>query len=229
MRLVAFGCSHTFGQSLPDTWDYKNKQPVTDQGPSKYAWPQILANKLNIECVNNGVPGASNKEIWYRILEFEFYKHDVVIINWSYFNRWCIIDDESDLKLTQFLLGGKLGIINESVPSEPISIAKPINCKAFFKYVYNYNDIKIDFYLRANHIQTILQSKIKLIKHLRLRSLNEYKIKYPKWNQVKISNINFLNFQGEKILKALDNRHPGPESHEQFAEEIYNEIKNEIT
>ena len=47
-RLVTFGCSHTFGQALPDVWDSKKEEHLFHNGASKYAWPQLLANKLNI-------------------------------------------------------------------------------------------------------------------------------------------------------------------------------------
>ena len=40
MRLVAFGCSQTWGSALPDVWDYKKKQQIYEQGTSKYAWTQ---------------------------------------------------------------------------------------------------------------------------------------------------------------------------------------------
>ena len=59
-RLVAFGCSLTQGQDLPD--NYKS------QYPSKFSWPQILANKLNLQCINLGKGGASSKEILYKMI-----------------------------------------------------------------------------------------------------------------------------------------------------------------
>ena len=93
MRLVAFGCSNTFGQALPDVWDYKKNVSISKQGPSKYAWPQVLADKLNLECVNLGTPGASNKEVWFHIVNTEFKKSDIVIILWPGRSRWCIIKD----------------------------------------------------------------------------------------------------------------------------------------
>ena len=63
MRLVAFGCSQTWGSALPDVWGIKENQTIHERGVSKYAWPKLLANKLDVECVNLGIAGASNKEI----------------------------------------------------------------------------------------------------------------------------------------------------------------------
>ena len=81
-KLYTFGDSNTWGIGLLDIWDAEknfyllkktsNKDSVLhDQvfyGPSKHAWPQILADKLKIECINKSIPGASNKEIWLEII-----------------------------------------------------------------------------------------------------------------------------------------------------------------
>ena len=58
-KLVAFGCSFTYGTALPD---------VTDTKCSNMAWPALVAEKMNIEHINLGVPGASNDLILYNIL-----------------------------------------------------------------------------------------------------------------------------------------------------------------
>ena len=74
-RLVAFGCSHTYGEGLEDCWNWETRKagPVA----SKFAWPQILANLLKRECVNLGRRGASNKEILHNIQMFDFEKDDI--------------------------------------------------------------------------------------------------------------------------------------------------------
>jgi len=60
MRLIAFGCSYTYGAGLEDCFT-----PPIGHGPipSKFAWPQLVANELNMECINMSSSGASNKEI----------------------------------------------------------------------------------------------------------------------------------------------------------------------
>jgi hypothetical protein len=49
-RLIAFGCSNTYGEGLEDCWipEFRKHGPK----PSKVAWPQILADKMGRECVN---------------------------------------------------------------------------------------------------------------------------------------------------------------------------------
>ena len=86
-RLIAFGCSFTRGTALDDVWDFKNKCSIFPQ-PSKYAWPQLLADKLDIECINLGKGGYSNKAIWHIIVNFDFKPSDIVFIHWSFLDRY---------------------------------------------------------------------------------------------------------------------------------------------
>ena len=219
MRLVTFGCSQTFGHALPDVWDYKNKQPLTDQGPSKHAWAQLLADKLNLECCNFGLSGAGNKEIWWNAINYDFKKTDIVIVLWSVLNRYCIIKNSPTYSETQSF--------------SPFD--KNLEAVNFYKYLHNDFDMISDFYIRCNHLHSFLNNKIKLINHGILDHTLRHKI-YKVHNadyRVKFNKILFLTTFFPDIKKncpaALDNSHPGLEAHTQFAEEIYNEIKNEIT
>ncbi len=88
MRLIAFGCSLTYGAGLSDCF-----VPPNGPGPfpSKKAWPFLIANALDIECINQSRPGASNKEIWQNIVSFNFQKDDIVFVMWSYPERSCVL------------------------------------------------------------------------------------------------------------------------------------------
>ena len=57
-RLITFGCSNTYGHGLPDCHVPPNE---AGPNPSKVAWPQLLADRRGLECVNLGQPGGSNK------------------------------------------------------------------------------------------------------------------------------------------------------------------------
>jgi hypothetical protein len=72
-RLVAFGCSYTYGKDL--------------EKPSQDSWPAVLAGFLNLECVNQSIVGAGNLEILWNILNFDFQADDQVFIMWSHFTR----------------------------------------------------------------------------------------------------------------------------------------------
>ena len=204
MRLVAFGCSNTWGWGLSDIWNIKNN----DQ-PSKYAWPQLLADKLNIRCNNLSIPGASNKEIWYNIINAKFETDDVVTILWTYFDRYCILQKNNT---------DQIGAWKTDVLS-----------KQFFKYFYDEYDMLLNLYLLIDHVQYSLENKVKLIKHFLVFKPHEWIKNYDKdftWNMA--HPVLFLD-DIDHFPKALDKNHPGPKTHEMFAEKIYNEIRNEIT
>jgi hypothetical protein len=74
-RLIAFGCSYTYGQFLAYT------------NPSELAWPSRLGNLLGLDVVNKGKAGASNLEILHNILSFPFAKDDIAVIGWTHVNR----------------------------------------------------------------------------------------------------------------------------------------------
>ena len=88
-RLLAFGCSFTVGQGLPDVYP--------EIKPSSYAWPSVLGNMLGYEVVNNGSPGAGNAEIAAKILRTDFKEDDLCVILWSHFTRYDYFVYRNDL------------------------------------------------------------------------------------------------------------------------------------
>jgi len=105
-NLFAFGCSHTFGYGLPDDemmlisnkgaqQFFEPTLPITfgkkyNYG-SKLAWPQHLADKLNLTCYNYGFCGANSKEvvwIFTQCLQHNLISNgDTVTILWPAFTR----------------------------------------------------------------------------------------------------------------------------------------------
>jgi len=81
-KLYAFGCSWTYGQNTSD-W-YKNREV-----PSARAWPQLIANKLDLTCVNLAKSGASNDYILHTILKYcnNFTNHDLVLVMMTWPDR----------------------------------------------------------------------------------------------------------------------------------------------
>lgn len=98
-NLFAFGCSLTYGHGMEDNWDFNNNRPFPSS-PSKKAWPFLLANMLNYNCVNLARCGASNKEILY-LIEQNIDKisiDDLVVIKWSFADRIGFIDKSTPYK-----------------------------------------------------------------------------------------------------------------------------------
>lgn len=201
MRIVAFGCSFTYGHGLPDCYDMIAK--LSGSEVSKLAWPQILANELNADCVNMSSPGSSNKEILNSVLNFNFDTSDIVIIMWSFIDRWCtLIDHKSISKL----------VFDNSVD-------------AVLQYdkVFTITDLQLDFIYRANFAKLYLDNKNLKNYHMSVKPEECFPTVVPQWNTVDFSNVSMTNIQ-RYTAPALDGTHPGIEAHSILAIQLYNEL-----
>jgi len=102
-RLIAFGCSHTYGMGLKDSF-VKEEMFKPQINPSKHAWPSLLAKKLGYECINLSIPGGSNLEILYSIMEFKFHTDDKVVVGWTSPLRDIILYPEKNIRIAPFLV-----------------------------------------------------------------------------------------------------------------------------
>jgi hypothetical protein len=87
-RLIAFGCSNTYGYGLEDCWKESTN-------PSNIGWVSIISRELNKICVNKAVIGSSNKLIWHQITNTHFESSDTVIILWSYVHRYTVLKNRN--------------------------------------------------------------------------------------------------------------------------------------
>lgn len=190
MRLIAFGCSYTYGHGLPDCLD-NHGHP----GPnySKLAFPSLVAKKLNCDYVNLAKSGNSNKEIWHDVLNFHFQKNDIAIITWTYYSRFCIIKNSGIKRINPWKDQEKIFYMNYS----------------------NRHDMLLDFYNRLNHITFYLESlNIKNYNYV----IEELDGSAPVWNKANVLGL------FKKIDEADDRCHPGTESHQIFADNIFKQI-----
>ena len=193
-RLVAFGCSLTYGEYLENI--------------HQDSWPSQLGKLLDIDVMNISRPGASNKEILYNILNFEFQEGDICVILWTNIFRWTIFDEEEMISL---------GIWQDSKQA-----------KAFFKYFWNTNDMQLDLIEKSNHADLRLK-KINIPVYHTVSSLGNI----AKQNKLNLnwSHNKWLPIDFERIRqqnpKASDNSHPGPEAYKKFAKELYHEIRKQ--
>ena len=208
MRIIAFGCSNTYGHGLEDCWDQKLTAPGPE--PSKIAWPALLAKKFNCDVVNKSKPGASNKFIWQRILDFNFQTDDVCVVLWSYLDRWCVFSN---------VRAYSLSIGNEDDRKG----------KAYYKNVYEEKDHWImstsfmytaSLHLKENNITTAMCYHDQFDKQSNYGTLNKY-------NLSNLSSIDY-NYYKNKYPLALDKAHMGPKAHERFAEIYYKKLRKQI-
>lgn len=159
MRIIAFGCSYTYGHGLADclTGDKVTQGP----SPSVQAYPATLATHLNCDCINLGKSGNSNKEIWHDVVNFNFQQDDIAIITWTYFSRFCIIKPNTIRRINPWLEDSKSYYMNYS----------------------NRHDMMIDFYSRLNHISFYLDSlNVKNYNFV----IEDPEEKTPEWNRANI-------------------------------------------
>ncbi len=196
-RLIAFGCSYTFGHSLEDCYLGNGRPGVV---ASKLAWPELLAQKLERRCVNLSQSGSSNLEILQEVLNFNFQEDDLVIVQWSFKNRDGIFHPTR--KLIQ------VG------PWEEYE-----NLREWTK-VHTPYDLKMRSLLQMHHAHTYLKSL-----NLKFNFLGiEEQEHGPKWfKDIEFLKTNFNDVQ-DKFPKALDNYHAGKECHAFVANSIYEEI-----
>lgn len=211
-RLVSFGCSYTFGSAMPDAWPVK----LSSRIPSSYAWPKLLANKLNYDVLNLGFGGAGNLEILWNIMSTDFIQDDLVIILWTHFTR---------LEHFKFIEPSISETIDDPKYSEHFKFAT----KSGYRVPMNLRILKADIgydlatrnYLVMDHGSLFLKNKG--LKAFHILATGEYI--YPKHSNIAIEN--FLDIKPDQwhVDKALDNIHPGVESQKLLASLIYDKIK----
>ena len=238
MRLVTFGCSITHGQGLKDTWPLTDHFPGDDHWlyhkfpkPSVYAWPQVLADKIDCVVDNLGDPGASPKQIAHTVLQYNFEPNDIVIVMWSYPTRTCIISDFDknaqrnigDNKLLQ--MGTWYLRIDKKITNKHY-LERVAKSKIYYENIYDDTDANISF---AKDILFTYQYLNSLnVKNYHIVPKDEYRFKYKWYNIDKLLSFNVQDIRMQ-YPKALDNQHPDEQAQQAIAEAIYNEIVNDVT
>ena len=194
-RLVAFGCSLTQGQDLEKGVEY-----------SRLAWPYVLGQKLNLETVNNGKNGSSIKRIWWDIMNFDFHSSDVVVILWTYINRWCIIKGPDQVHITD---------VHHSMFNK--------QSEMWYKYFHDEYDMLQQTFLHINHADMYLKNKVNNVFHLRASEPNLT----TDFNQVDFLKTDIDELR-QKYPKATDGWHPGIEFQEEYASRIKKEIEKQL-
>jgi len=191
-RIVAFGCSHTNGAGMIDTWidnDYI-------EAPSKYSYVNTLAKSANMDLINKGINGASNRQISNEILNFTFKDDDIVYVMWTYIERSCIIKEDRTIRIGAW-------------------IDNKIN-NIFYKNIYEYHNLLLE---SQHYIQL---AKLHLEKTgVKFVFCCCSRINFIKNNWFDAQFLD-LYFEDYKIDTAEDNYHWGIDSNKKFGTDLYN-------
>ena len=151
MRIICFGCSLTYGEGITedDCGLFKN--------PSKYSWPSILDRDIlnnTAEVINESWPGASNKLILYKLMNFDFEDSDVVCIQYTYSGRDSLFFNE----IKQATDCNYFHVINPATAITPTSLSIK-----YYEIYDNYNLLVNDL-IYINSAYEFLQNK--KLKHI---------------------------------------------------------------
>ena len=206
-RLITFGCSFTYGSFLPDCCSIlRDGTACHGSVPSKLAWPQVLGDLLGREVINKSLPGASNLQILYEILNFKFKPDDQVVIMWSLPNR--------DLVFTKRWNKDSIGILK---PFRQLGTWMTDLFARRWISTLNEYDYGVKSWVYMQHAGLFLDSID--IKHIHypanITELLQYKPEF-----VNVSNL-IESAKMFNIDRASDAQHPGVESHKLTAKKIY--------
>lgn len=204
-RLIAFGCSSTFGQGLPDC---NEDCHLEKSKPSKFAWPSVLADLLGLECVNMSAPGSSNKRIMYTVMNFDFKESDTVYILWSLPERHAIFSKnfKPDWQILSRKNNEKL-YVRDMVPSD-------INDELYYKHIYDDYDCYLMDGIYKDYIYRLLSNKVSDIKYLHFYKSH---ITYPYYEDVWWGE----DYYTYSSMRCKDGIHASLGTHARFASTLY--------
>lgn len=237
MRLFAFGDSTTYGYGLDDVWPEPRPQSLITapqwnpykSHASAMAWPQILADLLEYECFNFGSSGSGNKEILWRIqrVAADIQPQDIVIVFWSFFNRFCILEDH--MEETWDVAPNRMGMgFNRDYSKEKIwdRIADPY-------------DLCIDNWQKIHYADLVMKSRELDIHHMFYMYDSDINNFSPDF--IDVSDLSVLNLQEmtdsqgsgfsdieSAYPRANDGMHLGPQGHVALAEKLYEVLKSNV-
>ena len=197
-RLIALGCSNTYGQGLHDCYLKGGPGPH----PSKYAWPARLGEMLDKEAVNLGQPGASNRYIWHKALTTDFELDDIVVLHWTLIHRHAVIyNDHTYLNLGIWY-----------TMDRPVSD----HWKKYIAAVDDDYDMLLESCICIDHANKYLENRVGKIVNI---VFNDQEFdNLPSWCDFKFD-LSAAPFNLDYPL-ALDDAHTGPRGHKELAKAI---------
>lgn len=198
-RLITFGCSYAYGTGLPDcnNWMFNKLHNLK---PSKLGWASLLADKLNLELVNESFPGSSNTEIMYNVLKYDYHKDDTVVIMWTHYVRDMLFTVSYKYPFFRDRLG---------------PWAKTHQERKWAEYLSE-KDYAMKSWLHIHHADLHLQKQgVKYIHYPATpNELDTHKLDF-------IDIQNYYNSGIEYVDKATDDLHPGVESNRLLSDKMY--------
>jgi hypothetical protein len=228
--LYTFGCSYTADYEL-DGGKYDELYNIRG-GNFPDVWSKVLAKKLNFELNNFGKGGVGNDFIFNQICKNfkQFKKNDIVIVGWSYINRYKWVDFNSNLWAMANCSMCAVSKENNQIIHDEMSFNRthPLYVEEVYDYMklidYLSEQIGFDLYYWSgdcNLIYPIPKSERQDKKFLISNLVGEYK--ETPFNEV-------FKLGGKRIFEEtnniVDDYHFGETGHKIMGELFYNHIIN---
>lgn len=145
-KLHLFGDSFTQGHKIDLTYENYKLWKEWRGGNLPKTWSELLSEKMEMECNVNAISGIGNDEIFQIICENcrSFQKNDIIIINWSFMNRfrWPNSDNEDFLRWVRMGIQKYNHLKNHISETTQMEIAlKRSQHPLFAEEIYNYEKI----------------------------------------------------------------------------------------
>jgi hypothetical protein len=246
-RIYVNGCSYSCAYGL--NWEktkefYKNNMGVEILNHLDYSYPTLLANKLNVEIVNDAIPGGSIPRMIRTTYEY-------LIKNENTYNKTLFIleippgwRDEffsNELKRTINITIGNIHFsYDKTEEANGFNIMESLNViKELRKYFYNFVNVEYDTfkcvtqliglfsYLKQNKIEFYIIDNGIFENFLKNNKIKE-KYDFIKFNDMYL--YDFIDAAGLTISLEtggnINDSHAGVNGNKIIAEMIYNKIKN---
>jgi len=192
-RLLVFGSSDTYGAHLPDC----NPNTQLEIKPSAYAWPNILGKKMSMPVHNMALPGASNREILLSILTSKIVETDLILVCWTLVNRTYILREDTSLDR-----------IYPNLKTKPAEL---------YYRLYDINNLVYNTMLDISHANLFF-----LNKKCDIYNFYTDPFIHIKTNSIILDpSLIYLNKLKLTVDRAMDNLHPGLQSHINIANYVY--------
>jgi len=228
--LHLFGDSFTQGHLLDDTFPRYHDWREFRGGELPLCWTNLLSNKLNMNMSNHAIAGMSNTEIFQTICRHadKFQKNDIVIINWSYPQRfrWAFWSEHDNaFKWKRLSAASEDGSIIHEKTRTDIALNKIL--PPYIDEVYEYENLILE-YAKAKQFQVFFwSSDIDIINNLpsdklykRIYLLHQEIDKTPLMLPTGIENHSFVRSAQQRTIFDVFFNHGGTT--------IYDETNGEV-
>jgi len=224
MRIIAFGPSEMFGHGLEDCFTPPYSPGST---PSKFAYPNLVAEQLACECINLSSPGSGALDVLLKILNFSFESTDIVLVQWPSLGTATLILENNDfINVQPWMAEDSLKILKHPVGADlmkyqsdksNLSINQQLEIAHNFYKTHSDRHLSITNCLYMDHAALYLDSK----------NLKKVFGGAESWNfeYSPVTDHRVMKNHSEFLDFALDRQHPGHLWHQQIAKEIISIIQ----